>query len=127
MPLADPHSQPLPGEIAATVSQGSVHCRSHLALVQPEVTNGGSSVRVAAVAADFAAALLAKRFAAPGASGLPDLVAEAAAAGATRSEVLNHTFKHTTVTLQAQDAGNSLNVVGSLPDCQNSENPTCQS
>ena len=53
----------------------------HLALVQPEATLGSYSVRVAAVAADFAASALAQRFAAVGSGGIDELVAAAAAGG----------------------------------------------
>ena len=47
--------------------------------MQPEGALGASPVRIAAVAADFAAATLAQRFAAPGSSGIDELVAAAAA------------------------------------------------
>ena len=56
----------------------------HLALVQPEATLGSFPVRIAAVAADFAASTLARRFAAPDSAGIDELVA-AAAAGAVMS------------------------------------------
>lgn len=45
----------------------------HLAQVQPEDA-GGSTVRVAAVAADFAAAMLACRFGGSGSGGIQDIV-----------------------------------------------------
>ena len=56
----------------------------HLALVQPEATLGSSAVRIAAVAADFAASALAQRFAVAGSGGIDELVA-ASAAGALMS------------------------------------------
>lgn len=67
--------------------------------MQPEAA-AGSSVRVAAVAADFAAVVLAQRFGAPGSSGIGALVDEAAAG---ETQALG--FKDPTMT--AADAGAS--------------------
>lgn len=71
--------------------------------MQPEAA-AGSTVQVAALAADFAAALLARRFGAPGSGGISELVADAAADAGPHAESQQDAISELIMTIESHDA-----------------------
>jgi len=70
--------------------------------VQPEAAVG-STVRVAALAADFAAALLARRFGVLGSGGISELVADAAADAGSHAESQQNAFSELIMAIESHD------------------------